>query len=127
MADRVKKVSYCYTTVSNRAGQGANVLAELKGAGVDLLAYSGFPIKGGKSQLDFVAANLSGLRKVAKCLPIVILWDHFCPVFDCQKPETHVDPLLCFVKLSASWVLWPVNKYPCVYKISSCHFLFLLS
>ena len=66
MAHRVQKVDYCYATVPNRAGQGAKFLGELKKARVNLLAFSGFPGKGGKSQMDFVAANLAGLRRVAK-------------------------------------------------------------
>jgi hypothetical protein len=66
MADRVRKVNYCYVTVSNRAGQGAKVLGQLKDAGVNLLAYSGFPVKGGKAQLDFVPENMAALRRVAK-------------------------------------------------------------
>ena len=65
MADRVRKVSYCYAKVASRAGQGVKVLAELKNSGVNLVAFSGFPGKRGKSQLDFVAENLSGVRKVA--------------------------------------------------------------
>jgi hypothetical protein len=64
MADRVRKVRYCYVTVPNRAGQGAKVLGAVREAGVNLLAYSGFPVKGGKAQLDFVVespARLGGL------------------------------------------------------------------
>ncbi len=66
MSDRVRRVSYCYPTVPNRPGQGARVLGELKAAGIDLLAYSGFPAKRGKSQLDLVVADFAGLRRVAK-------------------------------------------------------------
>jgi hypothetical protein len=66
MADRVRKASYCYLTVPNRAGQGAKILNEIKLAGVNLLAYSGFPVKGGKAQLDLVAENMAKLRRVAK-------------------------------------------------------------
>ena len=66
MAHRVKKGNYCYTTVPNRAGRGAKILTDLKDAGVDLLAYSGFPVKGGKSQIDLVAEDLRTLRRVAK-------------------------------------------------------------
>lgn len=66
MADRVRKVSYCNTTVSSRPGQGARVLAELKDEGVDMMAFSGFPAKGGKSQLDFITNDLAGVRRVAK-------------------------------------------------------------
>jgi len=66
MADRVRKVNYCYLTVSNRAGQGAKILGELREAGVNLLAYSGFPTTGGKAQLDFVAEDMGPLRRVAR-------------------------------------------------------------
>jgi hypothetical protein len=66
MADRVRKVNYCYAKVSARAGQGAAVLGELRNAGVDLLAFSGFPIGGGKAQLDLVADDMAGVRRVAQ-------------------------------------------------------------
>jgi len=43
------------TPRSRRAGQGAEILGQLAEAGVNLVAFSGFPIGGGKVQLDFVA------------------------------------------------------------------------
>ncbi len=66
MADRVKKINYCYVTVPSRAGQGKKILDELKGAGVNLLAFSGFPTKGGKAQLDLVPQNMTALRQLAR-------------------------------------------------------------
>ncbi|UCC74613.1 MAG: hypothetical protein JSV86_08715 [Gemmatimonadota bacterium] len=66
MADRVKKVNYVYVTVPNRAGQGAKLLGELREAGVNLLAYSGFPGKGGKAQLDLIPEDMAALKRVAK-------------------------------------------------------------
>lgn len=66
MADSVRKMSYCYTKVSNRAGQGAEILGQLKDAGVNLTAFSGFPVGGGKAQLDFVADDLGAVRRVLK-------------------------------------------------------------
>ncbi len=66
MADRVRKVNYCYVTVPGRAGRGAQVLAGLKDAGVNLLAFSGFPAKGGKAQLDVIAQDLAAVRRVAR-------------------------------------------------------------
>ena len=65
MAHRVRKVNYCYITVPSRAGQGATALAALKKAGVNLLAFSGFPAKKGAAQLDFVTDNMAGLKRVA--------------------------------------------------------------
>lgn len=66
MADRVRKINYCYVKVPNRAGQGATILGQLREAGVNLLAYSGFPIGGGRSQLDFVPQNMAALKRVAR-------------------------------------------------------------
>ncbi len=66
MADRVRKVNYCYVTVGARAGQGAAVLGELRAAGVNLLAFSGFPIGGRKAQLDLVTEDMAGVRRVAR-------------------------------------------------------------
>jgi hypothetical protein len=66
MADRVRRVNYVYAVVPNRAGQGARMLGELERADVDLLAYSGFPIGGGRSQLDLVLEDMGSLRRAAK-------------------------------------------------------------
>jgi hypothetical protein len=66
MPDRVKKVNYCYPIVPNRAGQGARILSELARAGVDLIAYSGFPAGGGKSQLDLVLDDIGAIRPLAR-------------------------------------------------------------
>ncbi len=66
MADRVRKINYCYAKVSARAGQGAAMLSKLRDARVDLLAFTGFPIGGGKAQLDFVSDDMAGVRRVAR-------------------------------------------------------------
>jgi hypothetical protein len=65
MADSVRKVQYAYVMVPNRPGQGARMLLELKDAGVDLVAYSGFPGKKG-SQIDLVTRDMAGLKRVAR-------------------------------------------------------------
>jgi hypothetical protein len=66
MPDRVRRVTYCYPIVPNRAGQGARILSELESAGVNLLAYSGFPVGGGKSQLDLVLEDMGALRRLSR-------------------------------------------------------------
>jgi len=65
MADSVRKVQYAYVMVPNRPGHGARMLLELKNAGVDLVAYSGFPGKKG-SQIDLVTRDMTGLKRVAR-------------------------------------------------------------
>ncbi|MGH3118986.1 MAG: hypothetical protein ACREMX_18540 [Gemmatimonadales bacterium] len=66
MPDRVRKVSYCYPTLPNRAGRAAQVLGALREAGVNLLALHGFPARAGKAQLDFFAEDLGAVRRVAR-------------------------------------------------------------
>ena len=66
MADRVRKVNYVYMKVPNRAGNGAKILSELREEGVGLLAYTGFPDKRGKAQIDLVPEDIWALRRVAK-------------------------------------------------------------
>ena len=61
-----RRVSYVDVKVPSRAGQGARMLAELRRAGVDLLAFTGFPDRGGKSQLDFVTDDIAAVRRVAR-------------------------------------------------------------
>ncbi len=66
MAQRVRKVSYCYAKVPSRAGRGAAMLGALRDADVDLLAFTGFPVGGGKAQIDLVSDDLAGVRRVAR-------------------------------------------------------------
>ncbi len=66
MADRVRKINYCYAKVSARAGQGAAMLSKLRDARMNLLAFTGFPIGGGKAQIDLVSDDMAGVRRVAR-------------------------------------------------------------
>jgi hypothetical protein len=66
MADSVRKVSYVALKVPARAGQGAAVLGALADAGVDLLAFTGFPDKGGQAQIDLVCESLARVRAVGR-------------------------------------------------------------
>ena len=68
MADRVRKVSYCYVKVPNRAGQGEALLGALREANVNLLAFSGFPVKAGTSQLDMITERVGPIRGIARKL-----------------------------------------------------------
>lgn len=65
MADRVHKVKYCYAMVPMRAGTGARILSDLRDAGVNLIAFSGFPAGGGRAQLDFIPEKMGTLRRLA--------------------------------------------------------------
>jgi hypothetical protein len=65
MPDTFRVVDYFYVTAANKPGEGARVLNSLKQAGVNLLAFSGFP-QGRKAQLDFVPADPAAFKQAAK-------------------------------------------------------------
>ena len=62
----IRKVNYVYIKSANRAGQAARVLGALRDAGVNLLAFSGFPQGLGRAQLDLVTDDLAGVKRVAR-------------------------------------------------------------
>jgi len=64
MADTIKKVGYFAMDVPNKPREAARILQALSQAGVDLLAFSGFP-RGRRSQLDFVPVDAALFRKAA--------------------------------------------------------------
>jgi hypothetical protein len=66
MADRVRTLSYCTCVVPARPGRAAAALGALREAGVDLLAFTGFPVGGGRAQRDDAAARLAGVRRLAR-------------------------------------------------------------
>jgi hypothetical protein len=61
-----RKVRYLVLKVPSRAGQAARMLGALADAGVDLLAFTGFPDRGGRAQVDLVTDDLAGVRRVAR-------------------------------------------------------------
>lgn len=65
MADTVRKVQYFYIMAPDKPGEGAKALQTLEEAGVNLLAFSGFPA-GRRSQLDFVPESPAAFRAAAK-------------------------------------------------------------
>ena len=65
MADSIRVAQYFYVETSNQPGVGAAMLATLRDAGVNLLAFPGFP-SGRKVQIDFVPENAESFRAAAK-------------------------------------------------------------
>jgi hypothetical protein len=65
MAEMIRSVDYFYVHVPQKAGEGAKALRALKDAGVNLLAFSGFP-DGRRAQMDFIPADPAALKSVAK-------------------------------------------------------------
>jgi hypothetical protein len=75
MAETVRKVDYFYIETPDKPGQGVKVLAALRDAGVNLVAFTGFPRGRWRAQIDFIpedavafktAARKAGLKLSAK-------------------------------------------------------------
>ena len=65
MTDTIRRVDYFYIETPNRPGEAARALNTLKDAGINLLAFSGFP-KGRRAQLDFIPADPAAFVKATK-------------------------------------------------------------
>ncbi len=65
MADTISRVDYFYIETPNKPGEAARALTKLKDAGINLLAFTGFP-KGQRAQLDFIPADPAVFVKAAK-------------------------------------------------------------
>lgn len=66
MPDTVRTVDYFYLEVPDKPGSLAPVLARLKEARVNLLSFTAFPSRGGKSQVDLVPESSEGLTQAAR-------------------------------------------------------------
>jgi hypothetical protein len=65
MGESISQVDYFYVKAPDKPGEAARLLGQLKQAGVNLLAFSGFPA-GKQAQLDFVPADAAAFQAVAK-------------------------------------------------------------
>ena len=65
MADTIRLVQYFKMKAPNKAGQAARALDSLSKAGVNLLAFSGFP-RGGGAQMDFVVSSAASFKAAAR-------------------------------------------------------------
>jgi hypothetical protein len=67
--DVVRKVAYFALDVPQKPGEGARVLGALAEAGVNLLAFSGFP-RGRKAQIDIIPEDADMFKQAAKIAKI---------------------------------------------------------
>jgi hypothetical protein len=66
MADTARRIEYYYVTVPDAPGGGQQILSTLRDSGVNLLAFLGFPLGGGESQIDLVPEDPEALREAAE-------------------------------------------------------------
>ncbi|MBI3636790.1 MAG: hypothetical protein HY216_11380 [Candidatus Rokubacteria bacterium] len=65
MSETIRLADYFYMEAPDKPGEGARALATLRNAGVNLLAFSGFP-EGRRAQLDFVPEDAAAFRAAAR-------------------------------------------------------------
>ena len=65
MAETIRLVDYFYIETPHKQGEAARALALFKEAGVNLLAFSGFP-SGRRAQLDFIPTDTQAFVKAAR-------------------------------------------------------------
>lgn len=65
MPETIRQIDYFYMLVPHKAGEAARALRALKDAGVNLVAFSGFP-QARRAQLDFIPADAAAFKRVAK-------------------------------------------------------------
>ena len=70
MALTIKCVEYYYTTVEDKHGKAYWLLKHLSQQGVNLIAFTVFPLGGNRSQMDFVADNTENLQSAATAAAI---------------------------------------------------------
>jgi len=63
----IRKTAYFSMKTPNRAGQGARMLTGLAAHGVNLVAFTGFPIAG-QAQVDFIPYNPAKFAQAARKL-----------------------------------------------------------
>ena len=63
MTEIVKRIEYYYAEVEDRPGEGRKLLEFLSAHGVNLTAFTAFPLEGRKAQLDFVPENAEKLKE----------------------------------------------------------------
>src|ERR1700745_939095 len=77
MADSVHICTYCKMAAQAKPGEGARALSAIRDAGVNLLAFSGFP-RNRRAQLDFVPADPMAFKAAAKQAKLKVLGPKTC-------------------------------------------------
>ncbi len=72
MPDEIRRIVYYDAAVADKPGEAARILSALERAGVNLIAFSGFPQGARKAQLDLMAADSAGLKKAARAAGLTL-------------------------------------------------------
>ena len=67
--DTIRKLDYFSMETPHKAGEGARLLTALRDAGVNLVAFTGFP-RGRRAQVDFIPDDSAQFRMAARKLKL---------------------------------------------------------
>jgi hypothetical protein len=67
--DSIRKLDYFSMETPHKVGEGARLLGALRDAGVNLVAFTGFP-RGRRAQVDFIPEDSAQFRQAARKLKI---------------------------------------------------------
>ena len=70
MPDDIRRIDYYYTSLPDKPGAGARILAALREAGVNLIGISAFPHGARRSQLDLIPEDSTAFAKAARAAGI---------------------------------------------------------
>jgi hypothetical protein len=65
--DSIRKLDYFSMETPHKVGEGARLLGALRDAGVNLVAFTGFP-RGRRAQVDFIPEDSAQFRQAARKL-----------------------------------------------------------
>ncbi|HEV1995286.1 MAG TPA: hypothetical protein VGR03_13230 [Candidatus Acidoferrum sp.] len=66
MPDQIRQVDHFSASIPHKAGEGARVLGALRDAGINLIAFWGYPSGAGRAQLEFIPKNGAAFAAAAK-------------------------------------------------------------
>ncbi len=66
MAEEVRQVEHYSASIPNKVGEGVRVLSALRDAGVNLIAFWGYPYGVGRAKLEFIPENDATFVAAAK-------------------------------------------------------------
>jgi prephenate dehydratase len=93
MGETVRAVAYFKMSVPDKPGVAAEVLGRVRDAGIDLLAFSGFPRRRG-AQLDFVVTDPRAFKAAVKGARLKIAGPKTCFVISGEdRPGAVADVL----------------------------------
>ena len=66
MPDEIHKVERYSVLIPHKSGEGARLLAALRNAGVNLIAFWGYPYRAARARLEFIPENGAAFVAAAK-------------------------------------------------------------